>query len=108
MAVSAVFTGNLQPSQLPTPHETGHAQTIERNRGDFSVGYGRWRQLAVPLRGLQTLVSGFEAVAVAAGIGFALALFLDHFGLGLGEETGIAELGGEFDEFGVKLRDLLA
>src|ERR1044071_4566999 len=53
------------------------------------------------------VVHGLQAVAVAACVGFALALLLDHLGLGLGEKGRVTELLREFLQIGVEPTDLL-
>ena len=47
-----------------------------------------------------------QAVAVAARVGFALALLVDYFGLGFGEEGGVLELLRELRQIAVELGDL--
>src|SRR6187402_3550149 len=53
------------------------------------------------------LVDGLQPVAVAARVGFALALLFDYLRLGLGEERRIAELLRELFQIGVEPADLL-
>src|SRR3954452_7993946 len=57
--------------------------------------------------GREAVVDGLQPVAVAARVGFALALLLDHLGLGLGEKRRVAELLGEFFQIGIEPADLL-
>ena len=46
-----------------------------------------------------------QALAVAARVGFAFALLVDHLSLGLGEKGRVAELAGEFGQIGVEPTD---
>src|SRR5947209_104135 len=54
-----------------------------------------------------TVVSSAQPVAVAARVRLALALLVDHLGLGLGEKGRITELRCELREVGIEPADLL-
>src|SRR3954466_11080377 len=57
--------------------------------------------------GREAVVDGLQPVAVAARVGFALALLLDHLGLGCGERPGVAEFVGNFFQTGIGRADLI-
>src|SRR5438105_9938108 len=78
---------------------------------DVVVNRGWRRGWAAPWRwsdGLEPLVGGLQPLAVAAGVGLALALLVDDLRFGFRQEGRIAELRGKFGEVGVEAADLLA